>query len=141
MANTNSITQSGNRIVLTFDGQPIGLVQSIRASEDYSPEPANGIGDVAPLEWVPTMARYQAQVSKMILRNDPMRKAGLVYQNADDALKGNVFDILIIDKATKEVLRKIGGCSFASGDTEIRKNAIVVANANFMALSISGTGL
>ncbi len=141
MATENLITQSGNRIVLTFDGITVGLVQSIRASEDYSPEPANGIGDIAPLEYVPTMARYQAQVSKMVLRNEAMRKAGLVYANADDALKGRVFDILIIDKTTKDLLRKIGGCSFASGDVEIRKNAIVMANVNFMALSISGTGL
>lgn len=141
MAQENSITQSGNRIVLTFDGIVVGMVQSIRTSEDYSPEPAGGIGDIAPLEWVPTMARYQAQVTKMVLRNEQMRKAKLVYLDANDALSGRVFDILIIDKQSKETLRKIGGCSFASGDTEVRKNSIVVANATFMALSVSGSGL
>lgn len=141
MAQDNSIAQSGNRIVLTFDGIVVGMVQSIRTSEDYSPEPAGGIGDIAPLEWVPTMARYQAQVTKMVLRNEQMRKAKLVYLDANDALSGRVFDILIIDKQSKETLRKIGGCSFASGDTEVRKNSIVVANATFMALSVSGSGL
>jgi len=141
MAATNSITQSGNRIVLTFDGIQVGLVQSIRVAEDYAPEPANGIGDIGPLEWVPTMARYQAQVTKMILRNEQLRKAGITFQDANDALAGRVFDILVIDKDTKAVLRKIGGCSFAQGDTEVRKNAIVMANITFMALSVSGNGL
>ena len=38
---TNVKTRSGNRIVVVFDGIQLGLVRSVRANDDYSPEPAS----------------------------------------------------------------------------------------------------
>ena len=40
----NLKTRSGNRIVVILDGKQIGLMQSVSMNDDYSPEPASGIG-------------------------------------------------------------------------------------------------
>lgn len=141
MASINLKARSGNRIVATFDGKQIGLVQSIRISDDYSPEPASGIGDIHVAEYVPTMARHSLSVSAMKLFIGDMRQAGITSLNGDDMLVGRVFDILVISKDDGVPLRKYVGCSFASGDVDVTKHAIIVTNASFNALDVVGDGL
>lgn len=141
MATQNLKTRSANRIIVMFDGKQVGLCQSVRASDDYSPEPASGIGDIHVQEYVPTMARHSLSVQAMVLRTGSLRQAGIAFENGDDALKGLVFDIIKIDKDTGEVLRKYVGCSYASGDTDVRAHAIVMNSATFNALDVTGKGL
>ena len=73
----NLKTRTGNRIVVVFDGKQIGLIQSVRANDDYSPEPASGIGDIHVQEYVPTMARHSLSVSTMMLKTGAMLQAGI----------------------------------------------------------------
>ena len=141
MASTNLKARSGNRVVVSFDGKQIGLVQSVRMNDDYAPEPASGIGDIHVQEYVPTMARHSLSVSSLILFVGAMRDAGISFENGDDALKGTVFDITVYAKDDGSLLRKYTGCSYASGDSEVNKHAILVANGQFNALDVSGTGL
>ena len=54
MATQNLKTRSGNLITVVFDGKQIGLVQNVRMNDDYSPEPASGVGDIHVEEYVPT---------------------------------------------------------------------------------------
>lgn len=141
MASINLKAQSGNRIVVTLDNKQVGLIQSIRASDDYAPDPASGVGDIHVQEYVPTMARHNLSVSYMVLFVGGMREAGISTLNGDDALVGRVFDIACYSKDTGAVLRTYHGCSFASGDIDVTKHAIVVTNATFMALDVTGAGL
>lgn len=141
MASINLKTRSGNRVVPQFDGKQIGLIQSVRMSDDYGPEPASGIGDILVQEYVPTMARHNISVSSMVLFKDAMREAGISALNGDDVLKGRVFDIAIFSKDDGAELRKYMGCSYASGDIEVTKHAIIVSNATFNALNVTGDGL
>lgn len=141
MASVNLKARSGNRIIVTFDGKQVGLVQSVRMSDDYGPEPASGIGDIHVAEYVPTMARHTLSVSSMILFTGAMRDAGVTTMDGDDALEGKVFDIVAKSKDDGEELRKYTGCSYASGDVEVQKHAILVSNAQFNALNVSGPGL
>lgn len=67
MATTNVKTRSGNRVTVRFDGREIGLVQSVRMSDDYAPEPASGIGDIHVIEYVPTMARHSLSDRKSVV--------------------------------------------------------------------------
>lgn len=140
MATQNLKTRSGNRIVPLFDGKPIGLIQSVRMNDDYSPEPASGVGDIHAQEYVPTMARHSLSVSAMVLNKGAMLDAGIVMENGDAVLQGLVFDIAIYDKDTGKELRKYSGCSYASGDLEVTKHAIVMQSAQFNALDVSGLG-
>ena len=141
MATTNVKTRSGNRVTVRFDGREIGLVQSVRMSDDYAPEPASGIGDIHVIEYVPTMARHSLSVSTMVLFTGAMREVGISLENGDDALLGLIFDIVVESKDDGSELRKYLGCSFASGDVEVSKHAIIVSNAQFYALDVVGIGL
>jgi hypothetical protein len=137
----NLQTRSGNRIVVTLDGQQVGLVQSVRMSDDYSPEPASGIGDIHVVEHVPTMARHSISVQTMVLNKKSLRKAGIAMLNGDAVLRGLVFDITSFDKDTGEILRKYTGCSYASGEADIQKHSIVMSSGQFNALDVTGDAI
>lgn len=141
MASQNLKARSGNRVIVTFDGKQIGLVQTVRMSDDFGPEPASGIGDIHVAEYVPTMARHTLSVSSMILFAGAMREAGITTVDGDEALEGRVFDIVVQSKDDGSELRKYIGCSYASGDVEVTKHAIIVSNAQFNALNVTGSGL
>jgi hypothetical protein len=136
----NRKVRSGNRIVITYDGFQVGVIQSVRMNDDYSPEPASGIGDIHVQEYVPTMARHTLTVSRMILENDKMRERGIFAENGDAVLEGLVFDIETYSKDDGVLLRKYIGCSYASGDLEVSKHAILMGSGQFNALNVSGTG-
>lgn len=136
----NLKVRSGNRIVVLFDGQQIGMVRSVRASDDYSPEPASGIGDIHAQEYVPTMARHTLSVSTMVLIKNNMQSAGITPENGDAALQGLVFDLEVYSKDDGKLLRKYIGVSYASGDIDINAHQIVVASGQFNALDVTGSG-
>lgn len=138
---TNIQVESGNRIIVTFDDKQIGLVQNVRMSDDYGPEPASGVGDIHPVEHVPTMARHMVSVSMMVLKKKSMRAAGITALNGDFALRGLVFDIVVMSKDDGSVLKKYSGCSYASGDVDVSKHQIVMASAQFNALDTDGDGV
>lgn len=137
----NTVTRSGNKTLVIFNGKQYGLIQSVRMSDDYAPEMASGIGDIEPVEYVPTVARYTLSVSKMTLLVEKMRKNGIFVENGNGALKGLVFDFNVVDKASGAVLVTYSGCSYASGDVDISKNAITMASGQFYALRRRGTGV
>lgn len=141
MPSTNLKVRSGNRIVVSIDGHDIGLIQNVRASDDYGHEPASGIGDAHVIEHVPGQARHSLSVTKMVLLKDAMRESGVFAENADDVLKGRVFDFTHYGKDEGDILRKYTGCSYVSGDTEVQAHRIVTASAQFLALDVIGTGL
>lgn len=137
----NIKAQSGNRIIAVFDNIQIGLIQSIRGSDDYGPEPASGIGDIHVQEYVPTMARHSVSVSYMVLMASSMRSAGIAMENGDAVLQGLVFDIHVLEKDTGRVLRKYISCSYASGEIDVQKHTILMSSAVFNALDVQGTGI
>lgn len=136
----NLKVRSGNRIIVLFDGRQIGMVRSVRASDDYGPDPASGIGDINVQEYVPTMARHSLSVSGMVLIKDNMQSSGITPENGDAALLGMVFDLEVYSKDDGTLIRKYVGVSYASGDVDIQAHQIVVASGQFNALDVTGTG-
>lgn len=135
----NLKTRSGNRIAVVFDGKQIGLIQNISGNDDYSPEPASGIGDIHVQEYVPTMARHTLSVSTMMLNRGALLEAGIAAENGDAMLQGLVFDFEVYSKDDGTLLRKYVGCSYASGSIDIQKHQIAVQSAQFNALDVVGT--
>lgn len=135
----NLKTRSGNRIAVVFDGKQIGLIQNISGNDDYSPEPASGIGDIHVQEYVPTMARHTLSVSAMMLNRGALLEAGIAAENGDAMLQGLVFDFEVYSKDDGALLRKYVGCSYASGSIDIQKHQIAVQSAQFNALDVVGT--
>ena len=141
MATENRIVNSGNRIEIQFDGKVVGLLQNLRMSDDFGHEPASGIGDIHVQEYVPSMARHSLSASTMILFTKNLRDSQISMENGDAVLKGLVFDIVVYGRDPKNsgVLRKYVNCSYTGGDVEVSKHAILVANAQFVALDVTGT--
>jgi hypothetical protein len=135
---TNVKTRSGNRVAVVFDGIQLGLVRSVRANDDYSPEPASGIGDIHVQEYVPTMARHSLSVQQMVLIKGAMLEAGIALENGDAALRGLVFDLEIYSKNDGKLLRKYVGVSYASGDIDVNAHQIIVTSGQFNALDVTG---
>lgn len=136
----NVKVQSGNKIAVVLDGKQLGLIRSVRASDDYSPEPASGIGDIHVQEYVPTMARHTLSITQMVLIKGALLEAGIAPENGEAVLQGLVFDIEIYAKDTGVLLRQYVGVSYASGDIDINAHQIVVASGQFNALDVRGTG-
>jgi len=141
MATSNLKTQSGNRIVVEFDNKNIGLIQSVRAQDNYGLEPASGIGDIHVIENVPSKAIHTVSVNSMVLMVGSMRSAGIAALNGDAVLAGLVFDIVIYSKDTGKVLRKYVSCSYESGDVDVQAHRIVMETGQFKALDVTGDGL
>lgn len=142
MSTSNVQTHSGNRIVVTFDGKAVGLVQSVRMNDSYALQPASGIGDIHVVEHVPTVATHSLSVSSMVLFKNRLSQAGAaVPENGDAALQGLVFDFISYSRDTGQVLRKYRGCSFDSGDVDVSAHRIVTRSAQYKALDVSGTGV
>jgi len=136
----NLKVRTGNKILVLFGGIEVGMMQNVSTSDDYSPEPASGIGDIHVQEYVPTMARHSLNVSAMLLRKGSLLKAGAVaFENGDGVLKGLVFEFEVYSKEDGTLLRKYTGCSYASGNLEISKHAIVMQSGMFNALDVVST--
>ncbi len=135
------LTQSGNRVVVEFGNQAVGLVQSCRLSEDYGLQPASGIGDANAQEYVPGLASYSIAVQMMQLISNGMRALGAFPENSDAVLDGLVFNIVVYSKDTGNPLRRMIGCSYASGDTDINANRIIMTSGVLRCLDVKGTGL
>ena len=140
MPTQNLKVRSGNRIIISLDGKSIGTMKNLRANDDYAPDPVSGIGDIHVVEHVPTLARHSLSCSTAVLNAGALREMGVALENGDDALRGLVFDIVVISKDDGTVLRKYSGCNYASGDLEITANAVVMANAQFQAIDVTGSG-
>ena len=136
---TNLQVRSGNRIIITFGGVQIGMLQSVSANDDYAPEPASGIGDIHVQENVPTIARHSLSVSVMVMNKGAMVKAGIAPENGDAVLLGIVFNIEIYSKDDGSLLANYIGCSYASGSLEVTKHAIVMQHGQLLALDRTGT--
>lgn len=141
MSQQNLKVRSGNRIIVVFDGKQLGMVRSVRASDDYSPEPASGIGDIHVQEYVPTQARHTISVQQMVLNKGAMMSAGIATVNGDAALQGLVFNLEVYSKDNGALLRQYVGCSFASGDVDISAHQIVVQSGQFNALDVIGAAM
>lgn len=141
MPTVNRHAKSANRVLVYLDGQLVGAAQNARMNDDYGPDPLSGIGDIHVIEHVPTIARHSVSVQQIALDTGTLRQMGVATQNGDDALRGLVFDFLVLDKDTGATLKKYVGCTYASGSVEVTKHQMVSANAEFMAIDTTGTAL
>jgi len=141
-AQTNLQTRSGNRIIILLNQKQVGLIQSVRMNDDYSPEPASGIGDIHVVEWVPGMARHTLNVNAMVLNKGSLSDAtvAVIPDNGNAVLLGLVFQIEAFSKDDGKLVRKYMGCSYASGDLEITKHAIVMQTGVFNCLDTTSVG-
>jgi hypothetical protein len=162
---TNSKIRVGTRLALRFDGQIVGLIQSVQASDDYGLEPVHVLGQLQCVEYVPTAARHQLTCSKIVMRNASLKKLNLEPTSAGRwenlppqgnavtggpawgqlrVLHGKTFDIEILDMqpgpdGQVRPLATYRTCYFNGGSLEVAANRVMISNAVFFAIDREGT--
>ena len=145
MARQNLKVFSGNRVDVVLDGIVVGLCQSARLADNYALEDASGVGDIHVIEHVPTKATHTVAVSNMCLFQQSLRgiNGGGYTIDGDAALQGMVFDILVNGKGPGTpggTLRAYLDCSYDSGSVDVTAHRITMADGQFKALNVMGTG-
>jgi hypothetical protein len=138
---TNVATNSGNRVVIEINNQKVGLIQTVRMSDDYGHEPASGVGDIHVIENVPSRAMHTLEVTNMVLLKGNMRDLGIAPENGDAVLQGIVYDLVVYSKDTNAELRRYISCSWISGSTSIDAHRIIMQQGSLRALDVKDTNL
>lgn len=136
MAVTNVKVQTGNRIFIRINDKDVGMLQSLRSSDDFGMQETSEIGNINVIEYVPSLARHTVTASVVQLKRESLERLGIASARGQDALKGVVFDIVIMDRDANRMLKTYKSCSYASGDAEVTKHAVVMRNATFLALDV-----
>ncbi|UOF90773.1 hypothetical protein LSG31_00375 [Fodinisporobacter ferrooxydans] len=140
MPTINRQVQSANLLVIEFDGQQIGVVQTARFSGDFSLTDESGIGDNVVVEYVPGIAHITVSASGILLIQKNLLSAGLMPSNSvRDVLQGNVFDIGLYSRSSGAWLLKAIDCSPASMDIGVNTGRAATYDYSFRARDIAGT--
>src|SRR3978361_1103160 len=100
MATQNQLTYSGNLITVELDTKVVGLIQSLRASDNFGLEAASGVGDIHNVEYVPSRADHSLSIQNMTLFTGNLRDVlGQLNENGDAVMQGWVFDVVIYRRA------------------------------------------
>jgi hypothetical protein len=131
---------TGNEINVYFAGLKVDLVQNMRCTDDYGPEPVSGVGDIHVREYPPTMARHSVAISRFALRKDTAVGLGIINENGDAALinSGKLFEIEVFSKLTGKLIKKYMGSYNGSSDATFTAHRAVVSDANFVCTDTMG---
>lgn len=132
------LTVTGNLVNVFINGVQLSVLSSLRATQDFAYEPVPEIGNIDYVEFVPTVARYAISISKALLNLEDAITAGIITSNGAAALLGNTFDIEIFS-INGPLLRKFTNCVNASADMSIQANRLIMIDANFLGIDVTGT--
>ena len=133
-------TETGNLILIAMQGQVIGRVQNITSRETWGTEPLYEIGSMLPAELVPLQWRGSLSVDKYKLRQSAMEALPINY--GDDILTQQLFDIIIIDAASGNIIEKFRGCVQADMTSAKPANRPSTQNITFFYLEhLAGNAL
>jgi len=140
MATVNRQVQSANLLVIEFDGQQIGIVNTARFSGDFALTDESGIGDNVVVEYVPGVAHITVSTSGILLIQKNLISAGMLPSSSvRDILKGNVFDIGLYSRISGAWLLKAIDCSAASMDIGVNTGRALTFDYSFRARDMAGT--
>lgn len=131
------LTVTGNQVNCYINGVLLQVLTTLRTTDDYGYEPVVGVGDVHVKEYVPTVARHAISISKFLLTVENAVTAGIILENGNAAMVGNVFTIEIYAKSGP-LLKKYINCVNTSSDLNVQANRLIVSDANFVGTDTSG---
>jgi hypothetical protein len=140
----NYKSHTGNRIIIRFNGAIVGLVQSLRASEDFGVQGLYQVGDIQAAELVPTQAQYTLTADMIFLKTDTFysgfgSSTPLAPVDPYGALYFKPFQVAIYDSDTMKLMRYWDGCYYSQGDLQISMNAVLTGSCTFRAITASGS--
>lgn len=129
---------SGSTILLMIGNKVVGKAQGIDARRSFGTEPVHEIGTIMPTEHVYNRYEGSVSVERFFVKKDNLAQLGFAALG-EEVLKLDVIDIVVVDKASKSVIRAYRGCSIQDYSENFRANTISGENASFVYLKASDT--
>lgn len=125
-------TMNGNRGLIKFGGQPVGIIQDITCADNSNQQSVDGMGSLETLEWVPGLQAYQISGSRYFGSAQDLQKLGLV-PNSNEVLTAPEFEVEVIDRISGATLELYTGCKFNTHERRYSKH--VIASESFSIVS------
>lgn len=128
----------GNRTRVTIGGHELLLAQNFVINTDVAPEPAQGIGNILALEYVPTFYRVTVTLSGVLERNQALVDDGIIPEDGASHLTAKEFDIEVYDKQTGSLLQRVEKAKTAANGITVRMHTLTLINTNFVGIDTGG---
>ncbi len=129
---------TGSTVLLMLGNKIVGRAQGIDARRSFGTEGVYEIGTIMPQEHVYNRYEGSVSVERFFLKKDNLKSLGFAALG-EEVLKLDILDIVVVDKASKSVIRAYRGCSIQDYSENFRANAIAGENASFVYLKASDT--
>lgn len=129
----------GNLCRVTLGGHDLKLAQNFTVNTDVAPEPAQGIGNILALEYVPTFYRVTVTFSGVLERNQALVDDGIIPENGVAHLTAKEFDIEIFDRQTGSLLQRVEKAKCAANGITVRMHTLTLINTNFVGIDTGGS--
>lgn len=131
MATERSQTvHSGSTILIMVNNKVVGKAQGLDARRSFGTEPVHEIGTIMPKEHVHNRYEGSATLDRFYVKEKSLADLGLAALG-EDVLDLDIFDIVVVDKHTKEIVRAYRGCTITDYSENFRVGAIAGENATF----------
>jgi hypothetical protein len=132
----NQTVHSGATVLLMINNKVVGKAQGIDGRRSFGTEPVHEIGTIMPTEHVQNRYEGSASLDRFFVKKKSLKDLGLAALG-EEVLELDLIDIVIIDKATKEIIRAYRGCTIGDYSENFRVGAISGENATFQYLKAS----
>lgn len=134
----NQSVHTGNTVLLMIGNTVVGRAQGVDARRSFGTEGVYEIGDIMPQEHVYNKYEGSVTIERFFVKKGNLKSLGFGALGAE-VLNLDVLDIVIVDKATKNVIRAYRGCSIQDYSENFRANAISGENSTWQYLKASDT--
>lgn len=117
----------GGRVLIRMDGEIVGFANEATCSDSYGLQPVHVLGQLQPIDYVPTDARHQIDLQMMVVK-----KGSLMSANLEPAGAGN-FGYITADSIGKVGSLTTGTENLSGGlvaDSELAGSKIVTNRSN-----------
>jgi len=129
-------TLTGNKVILAVRGKVVGRGAGIDIGETFGPEPIHEIGMMGVHEIIPTRYDVTVNLRSVAIRSESLEAQGLV-PTIDNVDSFPPIEVVVIDKATGDLIATIEGCIVASKGLSFAANAVIGRNVSWAARKVT----
>ena len=134
----NQTVHTGATVLLMIGNKVVGRAQGLDARRSYGTEGVYEIGSIMPQEHIQNRYEGSCSLERFLMKKESLVDLGLAALG-EEVLKLDILDIVVIDKASGEIIRAYRGCTISEYSENFRVGAISGENATFQYLKASDT--
>lgn len=121
---------SGATVLIMVNNKVVGKAQGLDGRRSFGTEPVHEIGTIMPKEHVQNRYEGTATLDRFYVKKQSLADLGLAALG-EDVLDLDIFDIVVVDKLSKEIVRAYRGCTISDYSENFRVGTISGENATF----------